>query len=336
MRLLFCGDLAPTGFGSVTTDLGRALLDKGVDVRFLSQNDFPTLPEPFLSRTLDVATFPIIPPSEAMPQGGIDYDAMQNLLGKIVDGTAGRLHIANGESWGEWKPEAILLLGDYYGIRLTVDKAGLEPFQKVPTFHYCPIEGHDLPPNWRGLWDIIKPIAMSKFGQDEMEKVLGYRPPMFYHGIDTDTFRPITPTEPLSIVTPDRTVVLSSKEMCKRFFGINPHMKLLLRCDANMPRKAYPALLRALAPILTGRPDVTFVMKTSNYDQGGYLLDSISKLPQHVYDRIHLLESKLPREGLVALYNAADVYVSNSSEGFGLSIGEALACGVPAVARASA
>jgi glycosyltransferase involved in cell wall biosynthesis len=39
----------------------------------------------------------------------------------------------------------------------------------------------------------------------------------------------------------------------------------------------------------------------------------------------------MPREILNVLYNAADVYVSPGSEGFGLTIAEALACGVPAV-----
>jgi glycosyltransferase involved in cell wall biosynthesis len=34
---------------------------------------------------------------------------------------------------------------------------------------------------------------------------------------------------------------------------------------------------------------------------------------------------------LAALYNTADLYVSTSSEGFGLTIAESIACGVPAV-----
>jgi glycosyltransferase involved in cell wall biosynthesis len=38
-----------------------------------------------------------------------------------------------------------------------------------------------------------------------------------------------------------------------------------------------------------------------------------------------------PRDILAALYNASDVYASNSAEGFGLTIAEAIACGVPAV-----
>jgi hypothetical protein len=59
MKLLFFGDLAPTGFGSVTTDLGRKMLDLGVDVRFISQNDTGSmLPEPFRSRTVDLVSLP--------------------------------------------------------------------------------------------------------------------------------------------------------------------------------------------------------------------------------------------------------------------------------------
>ena len=55
IRTLFFGDLAASGFGSVTTDLGSRLLDLGLDVRFMSQNDTgKDLIEPFRSRTVDL------------------------------------------------------------------------------------------------------------------------------------------------------------------------------------------------------------------------------------------------------------------------------------------
>ncbi len=51
-RLLFLGDSAGTGFGTVTKDLGTALLALGVDVRFVSLNEQPVeLEEPFAGRT---------------------------------------------------------------------------------------------------------------------------------------------------------------------------------------------------------------------------------------------------------------------------------------------
>src|SRR5687768_17130118 len=58
MRILWFGDLALTGFGTVTRDAGRALLDLGVDVRFISQNDLgPELPELFHSRSLALSFY---------------------------------------------------------------------------------------------------------------------------------------------------------------------------------------------------------------------------------------------------------------------------------------
>jgi glycosyltransferase involved in cell wall biosynthesis len=62
----------------------------------------------------------------------------------------------------------------------------------------------------------------------------------------------------------------------------------------------------------------------------------LSKVPQAIQPRIlltgfHDQLGGASREVLAALYNAADVYVSTSAEGFGLTIAEAMACGTPAV-----
>jgi glycosyltransferase involved in cell wall biosynthesis len=326
MRLLFFGDMAATGFGTVTTDLGRALIERGVDCRFVSQNAFAELPEPFFSRTYEVTTYGTIQPEDdPNSKGGIvpRPDLGADLLG---DGAASK-HLANGELWGDWKPDAVFLLGDYYGVRIVL-APNLEAFSRVPTYHYCPVEGHDLPPLWADMWGIAKPIAMSKFGQAEIAKVVGYEPPMFYHGVDTDEFRPVSVTDPIRIT---ENVVLTSKERCKAFFRIRPDMRVLLRCDKNMPRKGYPSLLRALAPVLAEHPNVALCLKTAQIDQGGYIAESLSKLPEDIARRVLVMDMNLPRHALRALYNAADVYVSNSAEGFGLTIAEALACAVPAV-----
>ena len=106
--------------------------------------------------------------------------------------------------------------------------------------------------------------------------------------------------------------------------------KWLLRTDRNMPRKQYARMLRALAPVLARNPNWGLVIHCSVFDQGGFMADSASKYPA-IRDRILFTDVSLEREALVMLYNAADLYVSNSAEGFGLTIAEALACGVPAV-----
>ena len=80
------------------------------------------------------------------------------------------------------------------------------------------------------------------------------------------------------------------------------------------------------------RQDVFLVLHCLTTDQGGFLHDSISKMDPNVRTRVMTPNwGPLPREALAALYNAADLYVSTSSEGFGLTIAEAIACGIPAV-----
>lgn len=329
MRVLFIGDLAATGFGSVTTDLGRALLDLDLDVRFLSQNDLGAeLPEPFSSRTLDMAFW-----MYQMGNNGAQVAGVRSVIGEIIGGQCEGL-LMNGTPWGDWKPEAAILLGDFFAVRLLDARFG-DALRSIPCLHYCPVEGIDLPPLWAQMWARITPVSMSRFGQREIAAVIGREPAMAYHGIDAESFHPVGPSHPLVVpVDADATsfVTLRSKEACRAFFGWDPKKRYILRTDSNMPRKRHGSLLRALGPVLLERPDVTLVLHCRALDQGGFLPDDVSKLPVQVQRQIMITDRPgLPREVLVAMYNAADVYCSTSAEGFGLTIAEAIACGVPAV-----
>jgi glycosyltransferase involved in cell wall biosynthesis len=339
VRVLFFGDLAATGFGSVTTDLGKEMLALGIDVRFVSQNDTgQPLPEPFRSRTANLLS--LLASFDKLTGEELGVVANQ-LIGKLVAGTAAvKLH--SGEDWGDWVPEAAILLGDYRAAQFMVDRAVTE-FASIPTIHYVPIEGTDLPPDWMRLWSIIKPVAMSRFGARQIEKIGGKPVPMVYHGIDTTVFRPIE-TKPVVLTDMAGNLVpLTSREDAKRAWA--PYLakvndldrvprKWLLRTDRNMPRKQYGRLLRSLAPVLERNTSWALVIHCTVFDQGGYLADSASKYPT-VRNRILFTDADptkpMDRESLVSLYNAADLYVSNSAEGFGLTIAESLACGTPAV-----
>jgi glycosyltransferase involved in cell wall biosynthesis len=329
MRIQFWGDLAGTGFGTVTMGLGRELIDAGHDVRFVSQNDLgDDLPE-----WIDERTFRITPEL-------VDGDVASFLgTNSMALNPKGILGLIRGELWQDgWRPEAALLLGDFVNVRRLVmaDQETVDAFRSLPTYHYVPIEGVDLPPAWRFLWTILRPIAMAESGADEIERITGTRPPVVYHGVDTEQFRPITPANPLYLEGDKGPIKLRSKPECKRFFGGDPADRWVLRTDRFMPRKRYGSLLRAMAPVLDARPDVKLLMHCRSVDEGGHLPDLISKYPRHIAARMlisgfHDRFGGAPRDILTALYNAADVYVSTSAEGFGLTIAEALACGTPAV-----
>jgi len=332
VRVLFLGDMAPTGFGTVTQDLGRQLLALGLDVRFVSQNEWTTLPEPFLSRTFQVQD-PQLLDFEKVAAFGADSLSLTN---------RGIVGLLDGTLWHDgWTPQAAILLGDYTAAKMMVeiDPSVSEAFRSLPTLHYVPIEGVDLPPSWRGLWQTVHPVAMSEFGADQIERVTGKRPPVVYHGIDADAFRPLTPERMLRLTARKREWKIRDKASARKFLGVPIDARIVFRADRLMPRKRYGSLLRAMAPVLAVRPDAYLVVHCAVRDQGGNLDDLRSKYPPTIRDRIVAtrivdIYGSAPRDLLVVLYNMADVYASVSAEGFGLTIAEAMACGVPAVGMA--
>jgi glycosyltransferase involved in cell wall biosynthesis len=131
-------------------------------------------------------------------------------------------------------------------------------------------------------------------------------------------------------------VVLRSRKECKAYFGGNPAATWLFRADRHMPRKRYNSLIRSLVPVLARHPELYFLYHCRTHDQGGNLSDTLTKYPAAIRSRclstrFHDTFGGAPRNILNALYNAADIYVTNSAEGFGLCIAEAVACGVPVV-----
>lgn len=326
-------------------DLGSRLIRLGVDVRFWSQNAFADLPEPFASRTLSV----------------LSIDSADNDPNIVAHVMAGRCiyPLWNGEAWGDWKPDAAIILSDYTAARMFVGQH-LEAFASVPTFHYCPIEGIDLPPEWKAMWETLRPVAMSHFGAEQIEKIVGYRPPMIYHGVDTDTFHPLSEKRPIYLQGKDKPLKVTNRAQCRQmwsaYIGAPRIPKFwMLRTDRHMPRKRYNAMIRAVTPVMFRNAGTLLMLNARPFDQGGYLPDSISKIPgvRQMHYPSALEEEKRPmcyalfgrdypqivitmasgmdRPSLVSLYNAADLYLSTSAEGFGLTIAEALACGTPAV-----
>lgn len=325
MRLLFFGDLASTGFGTVTMDLGRELLALGLDVRFVSQNEVDDLPEPFGSRTFRVD------PSMTVPELAEEFEGTEGLghtsLSLASTGIAG---LMDGRLWKDrWTPEAALILGDFGNVRLVVlrDDTTRQAFASLPTFHYVPIEGLDIPPTLREMWSVVRPVAMAEFGASEIERVTGTRPPVIYHGVDTAQFRPFSPEAPFY----HSKGKLRSKQDAKRAIGADPRARILFRADRNMPRKRYASLLRAMVPVLAARSDTYLILHCRQMDLGGDLRDTIDKYPARLRGRVLVTNGSVSRDDLTVLYNAADLYVSVSAEGFGLTIAEAMACGTPAV-----
>jgi glycosyltransferase involved in cell wall biosynthesis len=186
----------------------------------------------------------------------------------------------------------------------------------------------------------MAPVAMSQFGADQIAKITGFRPPVVYHGVDADAFRPVSKARPI-ILPGQKDGILSTKQECKQSWlsWLAEENKVervpknwILRTDSHWPRKRYNSMIRALAPVLARNPSWAMVIHGTGRGPGGNLRHMLSKVPEPVRSQFLLTNTwGIPRDALVVLYNAADLYVSTSAEGFGLTIAEALACGVPAV-----
>lgn len=330
MRVLFLGDTAGTGFGTVTRDLALAMVKRGMDVRVLSMNEDAGF-------TIDPAW-----PSELKPRTvllGLDDGWAGGITsGKQAAGVLAKaIGIFAGTTIPGWRPEVVLIVGDHASMEMSPWAKELLP-PDMPAYGYTPIEGVHLPPSWSKLWERIHPIAMTHFGAKEIQRVTGVLPPVVYHGIDPESFWEVSPQRPLVLnMKGGRTHSLVSKHACREFLGWPTNATILFRADRLMPRKTYPALLRQVAPVLARHKDVVLFLHCGTIDQGGNLHHEVSHYPEFVRERIgstgfHDAQGGVPRPVLMAMYNAADLYVTSSAEGFGLTVAESLACGTPAVA----
>lgn len=336
MRLLLIADVAETGFGRVGREIGRGLMDRGWDIRVLGINwrgiggevasvagkGAAAMREVLASIEAD----PLVPYIVSAAANG---DAMGNNL--TAPAIRGRL-------WRGWTAERVLLIADPRAAldRLANDEGACAT---IPTFNYVPIEGTNLPPFLRAVWRVVEPVAMSHFGQAQLEILLGRPVTCIPHGIST-------PFHPVAVDRPGhwRGEPVTTKAGAKEALGWAGRT-VLLRTDRFMPRKNFAALFRTMAPVLAAHPEVLLVLHCATIDEGGLLDELLSRLPgavetspaqwthpQVVLTRAHDTWRGLSDADLNVMYNAADLYVSPTmAEGFGLCLVEAIAAGIPVV-----
>jgi glycosyltransferase involved in cell wall biosynthesis len=332
------GDMAETGFGRVSREICTRLIERGHDLRIIGINYRG--PKAEAAKAIDDGKTPdevadILRRYEDSPLDGVTLPA-----GIEGDGMGHSLtaRFVTGQLTKDWRPDRLVVLADARAMmeRLITDRGALA---MVPTFNYVPIEGTGLSPYWRRIWQHVKPVALSDFGARELSALLGQDVPVISHGI-SDAFHRVTPERPSYT---SKGTAITSKEEAKAVFGWQDRT-VILRTDRHVPRKDYPAFIKAIEPIICADPDVLVVIHCAPIDEGGILPELIAGLPgayegpegwQHsqvLLTRAHDTWTGLTDEELNVLYNSADIYASPTwSEGWGLTLAEAASCGVPVV-----
>lgn len=130
----------------------------------------------------------------------------------------------------------------------------------------------------------------------------------------------------------------------RQMFGFGQHEFVLLNVGATRNNKGTDLLLLAYALLKAKYPQLRLVIK----DQStlyGHMLDTVIQLlidrglsqsgAEMIRNEVTIISDNLDLQGLMALYNASDLYVSPyRAEGFNLTPLEAAACGVPILVTA--
>lgn len=312
-KILWFGDAgAHTGFGRVTHSIGERLVaDYGHDVHVLAIN-----------------------------YRGDHFDTNLKLyrpdmhVAKDIFGTSRIV-----EMMAKVEPDVVVMLHDPHLLiqMLFENKYDTERvlLRYRPILTYIPCDGTNLPPAWPEiLGNTTKITAMSEWGKSQYP---GSK--LVYHGVDTDQFWPVKDRP----ITVSSGVTLKSKRDCKKAFGFDPDGFLVLRVDKNSGRKDFAATWQALVPVMKRHRDIQvhFHCTAKNADNGVNLYALYARSAAEGVDRDRFFNpdqhdtfTGWPQQDLNALYNAADLFVTTSrGEGFGLTIAESLACGVPVIGQ---
>jgi glycosyltransferase involved in cell wall biosynthesis len=310
-RILWIGDAGShTGFARVTHNIGdRLVTDYGHEVSVLAANYlgdwWPTpmhLYIPTKLNRLDVygQTRIVELLAEVMPEAIVMLNDPLPMLHLLFD--------------NKYDTERLLLQGGGLG---------------APILAYLPVDGENYPSPVDILAKVTQPIAMSRHGL-----TLFPNAEVVLHGVDTERYHPVSVGDP--IVTSNGRVITTKRE-AKAAFGFDPEGFLILRVDRNSIRKDYPSTWRALVPVMKRHRDITVHFHCQARDD--YDLRTMLTREPEVADRFRFPDQVTsfkgwPEQDLAVLYNAADLFVSTSwAEGFGLTIAEAVASGVPVVAQ---
>ena len=318
-KVLWLGDAGcHTGFGRVTHAIGERLVDDyGHDVHVLAYNyrgdSWPSRNDPDRQTPLKLYR-----PNAVKGDDIFGLSRHIELLAKIEPDVVVMLHDAN------------MLL--YLLFENTWDSEKL--FVKYrPIITYIPVDGYNRPPAWNVLTTITNAVVMSKFGEESMP---GSR--LVYHGVDSDVFHPVSRKAPLTLSS--GRIVYDSGD-CKEAFGYPRDSFLIVRADKNSGRKDFASTIKAVWPVMKRHKDIRVHLHTTggrSQNDALVINDMLTREPD-VHERFSLpgLHNSFvgwPEEDLIALYNAADLFVTTSrGEGFGLTIAEAMACGVPVIAQ---
>lgn len=222
------------------------------------------------------------------------------------------------------KYDLVFIMNDIWIINLYLETIKRIPQQKKPPIiFYTPVDAKHIKPEFiTPLHQAQHAIFYTEFGLQEA-KTSGLSMPhsVISHGVDTRMFFPV------------------SKAKARSECTLDPSWFIMLMINRNTLRKRIDLGFYYFSEWVkrTNKPDtVKLYYHGALRDVGPDLLD----LARHwnIEDRLILThpdmnaQFMIPLEHLKHIYSSADVYFApGASEGFGLTLAEAMSCGIPSL-----
>ncbi len=200
----------------------------------------------------------------------------------------------------------------------TLNPGFLQQMRWIP---YVPIDMEPIPPGvLNNLRLAYKIITFSRFGQQALLKA-GFVSDLILEGTDTNIFKPM------------------DKIACRKEFGIPPEAFVIGQVGANKenpPRKGWQQALEAFKMFHDKHPEAIYFFQTNQPNPTGFPIREYANYLK-IGQSIRWIDEYLGifhagSEVMCKLYNSFDILSHASlSEGFGLCVIEAQACGLPVI-----
>jgi hypothetical protein len=194
----------------------------------------------------------------------------------------------------------------------------------IKWFPWTPVDHEPIPPRVRDTLQqtpaLMRPIAMSRFGQAEME---GHGIDCFYapHSVDARLFFP----------RPE------NREFGRKVNGWEDDLFVIGMVGTNVrERKNWTAAYIALQKFVKRHPNTLMYCHTDRAEPRGRDLEALRDalgIRDHTrFPSQAAMQIGISAEEMVNMYNALDIFLLPSKgEGFGIPLIEAQACGVPVI-----
>lgn len=285
-----------TGYATISKTIANALAEQGHNVYFLANN--------YLGQNLL--------PGSTFEDG---YKLNFHILGQGREGYFKDLLPIYTKMYNM---DVLFILFDTFMLYNWLMQLDLSPSKVI--FYYPSDGGGHMPLGCENILKFVhKPVAMAKFGRDQVKKVHGIDTDYIPHAIDVKQFYPLSKEDKLKY---------------RAMFGISEDTFVVGTVARNQGRKMMDRTIKSFALYAKKNPKAILFMHTDP-DDAAQVFHMGSLIHRYGIQNRVLFSGMKYFKGfdysqMNAIYNIMDVFLlTTSGEGFGIPIIEAQSAGIP-------